>query len=710
VADELFTLQVYTPNSDLAAGFKPSQIIWGRTGNDTLVGLQPNQVEPGQVQIDLFIGDVALDDPALRQWSDTFVLGDWQQAYYANATPGSLGLNDFGFIADFNPELDSIELYGTADQYQLLDVGIGSALLQQQQGNFDVVGFLLGNTNLSLESDYFDFQDFTPPPVNVQNAQNLGSSGFDIATAIATDPSGSVYVAGGTSGSLEGTNPGNSRDALVVKYDNQGDVSSINQFGTAHFETIYGIETDAQGNSYIAGITEGDLFAPKQAETSDAIVAKFDSGGNLLWSQQFGQNVIFQTFGIDVDDSSNVYLTGIDVEPDAPPEFATDDFWVSKFDTNGNQQWFTEVGSADDAFDESYDVTVSNDGSVYTTGWTLGDLAAPNAGVYDTYISKFDNEGQVEWIRQFGTSDYEWGWGVDTDSEGDVYATGWTLGDLAGENAGSHDVWLTKYDDQGNQEWIQQFGGAGDDEAFDIFIDANDNIFLTGYTNGSLAGTNAGSFDAWVARYDKNGNSVWIQQFGTSDFDQAYGIASDGAGSVYVTGVTQGSLGGLNAGSVDSWIAQLNAETGVLTNFNGSAQSINTFSMLTASAGDIGNSQLTDEEAIAFIQNFFQTFTTKTLGLAADSGGPTGKGLEVLARAPYGGGPPAEPVPEPSAALGLTAVVTVSWISARLRALSKHHQLENLKLTEEAGFLTSLEDLIASLDHQYCLMEQSCLT
>ena len=123
-------LQVYTPNSDLAAGFYPGQIIWGRTGNDTLLSFQPNQPDPGDVQIDLFIGDVAIDDPLFRQWNDTFVLGDFTQGYYDNGVPANFGLTDFGFIADFNPQLDSIELYGSANDYQVLDVGIGSAIFQ----------------------------------------------------------------------------------------------------------------------------------------------------------------------------------------------------------------------------------------------------------------------------------------------------------------------------------------------------------------------------------------------------------------------------------------------------------------------------------------------------------------------------------------------------------------------------------------------------
>jgi hypothetical protein len=156
MADQQFLeLQTYTPNSDIAAGFQQNQIIFARAGNDTLLGLQPNTANPGQTQIDFLIGDLAIDDPAFRQWSDTFVLGDWQKPYYANGNPQIFGLNDFALTVDFNPAQDKVQLYGTANDYQLVDVGIGEALVLQSQTGPDVVGFFLVNSNLNLGANYF---------------------------------------------------------------------------------------------------------------------------------------------------------------------------------------------------------------------------------------------------------------------------------------------------------------------------------------------------------------------------------------------------------------------------------------------------------------------------------------------------------------------------------------------------------------------------
>jgi Ca2+-binding RTX toxin-like protein len=174
-------------------------------------------------------------------------------------------------------------------------------------------------------------------------------------------------------------------------------------------------------------------------------------------------------------------------------------------------------------------------------------------------------------VNQFGTPTFEFSYSIDHDSQGNLYNAGWTYGSLGGPNAGQEDAWLAKTRLDGTREWIRQFGTSGADGLFigGLEIDSQDNIFVTGYTNGSLGGLNAGSFDAWVARYDTNGNQVWIQQFGTSESDYATNLAVDNSGKVYITGFTEGSLGGINNGAVDAWIAKFDAVTGSLLDFNG---------------------------------------------------------------------------------------------------------------------------------------------
>ncbi|MDJ0744463.1 MAG: SBBP repeat-containing protein [Xenococcaceae cyanobacterium MO_167.B27] len=574
--------QIWTPGSDYTLGVSDSQIVYTRDGNDSIITYNPGVNNDGQQKLDIWISDQEV--PLLEQqqprpgrdWQNRFIVGDWQQPYYVNSQASNLGLNEFVTIIDLDPNRDIIQLHGSPENYLIEEAIIGdneqgTAIFWQEGTRLDLVAFLPRVSGIDLEDDLFQFEGNTPPPVSFSGeARQLGTTGIDLSTSSATDVEGNIYVAGATSGSLQGNNAG-VYDPIVTKYDSDGNQIWNIQFGSANFDWITDIVTDNQGNFYVAGYTEGNLGATKNAEVADVWVAKYNSDGNQIWIQQFGTEVINRTFGIDVDDDGNVYLSGYTIEETRTSQ--TDDSWVTKYDSNGNRQWFTEFGTRQ--YDEAYDIAVDNEGNVYSTGWTLGDLGGDNSGIYDIWVAKHDNDGELQFIQQFGSEDYEFPWGIDTDSEGNVYITGWTLGDLAGDNAGSYDTWVAKYNSNGDRQWIRQFGTQGDDSLLygDIEIDSNDNIFLTGYTDGDLGGDNAGSYDTWVAKYNSNGDRQWIQQFGTPDFDYAHDISSDDAGHLYVTGITEGSLGGTNAGAADSWVARLDADSGSLQDFSGNSDS-----------------------------------------------------------------------------------------------------------------------------------------
>lgn len=582
-----------TPGSDLVFGkFDEYQLIFGRGGDDTLFpfdhSLSSTQTD---INIDLFVGDsdqvgtflfqdllniLEGNPPSIR--TDRFVLGDWNRSYYTNA-----GYNDFAFIVDFNPKQDVIQLRGTAADYQFVSVpSLGTAIFKQKTvGNADLVG-VVWNFDLVPTGTNVQYAGNVPPGGPVQpKTKQLGTAGIDLGFAIATGPKDSVYVTGVTNTSLEGTNAG-SYDAWIAKYNKHGNQVWLQQFGSYEYDLAVSIATDKYGNLYVAGSTQGDLAGLDPQTKQDSWLAKYDSDGNQLWIRRLAVNSdVSSTSEIDIDDSGNVYLTGITITGDKRPEAiigTQDDFWVTKYDSDGNQKWFTKVGTPESypaIWDEAYGVSVAKDGSVYATGWTYGGLARDNTniGFYDSWISKFDNQGQLEWIQQFGSAAHDFSWSIDTDSRGNVYAYGWTEGSLGGVNAGKSDPWLVKYSADGTQSWARQFGTSGNDAAFlgGLEIDSSDNIFLTGYTDGNLGGPNNGSFDTFVASYDINGNQNWIQQFGTSKLDYSTDITVDDKFNLYVTGFTEGSFGDINAGAVDTWIAKLDALSGTLETFNQSA-------------------------------------------------------------------------------------------------------------------------------------------
>ncbi len=593
------TLLSFTPASDYNYLFaeRNSQLIWGRHGNDSLVSFDPVAARPGQWQIDIFFGDfvdeqlyqslgiVAEDlERTPRDWQDRYILGDWQQPYYVNDQPLIFGLNQFAFIADFNPNQDLIQLHGTPEDYQLVSSPLGTAIFWRQGIGSDLVAFLPVVSKLSLNDQSFQFEGDTPPPGPVlEKVKQIGTVGTDFIFDSTVDAAGNVYVGGGTTGSIEGSILG-PRDAWLAKFDSNGNQLWSQQFGTAGVETAWGLANDGS-NIYVVGDTSGDLANTNQGGR-DAYLAKFDSDGNQVWSQQLGSFSLEQSFGITTDKKGNIYVSGQSLGDLGGPNnnvgqnlgsteatqssiVPTTDSFVTKFDSDGNQLWIEKFGTAE--LDDFYNIAIDQDGNVFAGGPTMSNLEGEDAELYDSWLVKLDNDGQLEWLEQFGSLDYEFLWDIDTDTEGNVYATGWTLGDLGGENAGSYDIWLAKYDSNGNQLWLEQFGTSGDDSSLlgGIDVDSNDNIFLTGYTDGNLGGLNAGSYDAWAAKYDSNGNQLWIEQFGTPDYDVGLTVTTDISGNLYVTGFTEGSLGNINAGATDGWIAKLDAESGTFQEFSG---------------------------------------------------------------------------------------------------------------------------------------------
>ncbi|TXC66631.1 hypothetical protein FSC37_14810 [Piscinibacter aquaticus] len=175
-----------------------------------------------------------------------------------------------------------------------------------------------------------------------------------------------------------------------------------------------------------------------------------------------------------------------------------------------------------------------------------GDLFAPNGGSNgpDLFVAKYDRDGSLIWGRQLGTDTTDNAAGVATDAAGNIYLTGYTFGSLdANSNAGDADAFLVKYDRDGVKLWTRQFGSVDQDIATAIAVDSTGHPYVVGRTVGALGGApNAGGLDAFVVKFDATGTPVWTRQFGSAADDYAYGVALDAEDDVVVIGSTLGAL------------------------------------------------------------------------------------------------------------------------------------------------------------------------
>lgn len=364
------------------------------------------------------------------------------------------------------------------------------------------------------------------------------------------------------------------------------------QYGTSDYERTYGVSADALGNVFVSGYTYGSLGGTN-AGNADVFVSKFDQSGTLHWTKQLGTSTTDYGHGVSADGLGNVYITGSTRGSLEGTNAGGDDAFVSKFNGNGDHLWTTQHGTS--SFDIGRDISADGLGNVYITGDTQGDLGGPNAGGRDAFVSKFDEDGDHLWTKQLGTDRLDYGNGVSADRLGNVYISGHTRGSLGGASAGNRDAFVTKFDSNGTLLWSNQIGTIGRDDSWGVSADGLGNVFISGYTNGAFEGTNAGELDAFVGKFDESGNHLWTRQLGTSGLDLSWGPAADGIGNVYIFGVTEGSLGATNDEFADAFMSKFDEDGNLLwTQQLGASSHVTSYGGATDGLGNVYISGFTD--------------------------------------------------------------------------------------------------------------------
>jgi uncharacterized protein YjiK len=399
---------------------------------------------------------------------------------------------------------------------------------------------------------------YTDPAEKLWTKQ-LGTGDYEYGGGVATDGSGNIYITGETDGALDGNVSPDGGDAFLVKYDSWGNELWIRQIGIIGVVRSYAVATDSLENIYLTGETSGGLDGNTNAGSSDIFLMKYDSSGNKIWTKQLGTADNDAGMGIATDSSGNIYVTGCTLGGlDGNINVGELDIFLVKYDSSGNKIWTKQMGTTSSDF--AWEVATDSLGNIYVTGVTSGGLDGnTNLGNGDIFLVKYDSSGNKIWTKQLGTAGSDAGVGIATDDAGNIYLTGSTRGELNGiVNAGYDDIFLVKYDSSGNKIWTRQLGTDSYDWAHGIASDGQGNIYVTGETLGGLDGnTNAGGRDTYLVKYDSSGNKIWTKQLGTVDNDAGMGIATDSSGNIYVTGYTWGSLNGnVNQGGSDIFLVK----------------------------------------------------------------------------------------------------------------------------------------------------------
>jgi len=388
--------------------------------------------------------------------------------------------------------------------------------------------------------------------------QQAGSAQDDLALAVTTSAD-AVYIAGYTNGAPGPEGSAGGQDAFVSKYDATGTLLWTRQLGTPANDRALAVSTDLLGNVYIAGYTWGSFGYYVNAGGTDQFVAKYDADGVLHWVRQFGTATDDFATGVTATRQQGqdaVFVAGYSLGRfDGGAPQGNYDVVVAKFDTGGNSYWLRQFGSP--RSDVALGVAVSPNQDVYVTGYTYGSLdgVTDPGNTVDLFLAKYSVRGDPCWVRQLGSANDEFGTGVAVAEDGGVYVSGYTSGALDGNiRLGSYDAVLVKYDVDGNRHWTRQMGTATTDYAQAVAVGPDGRVHVAGFTTGAMGGAAPlGGSDMFLATYDGKGTWLEMRQVGSPAADRGQGVATSADGSVYLVGYTAGQVSDIpSAGGYDT--------------------------------------------------------------------------------------------------------------------------------------------------------------
>lgn len=342
------------------------------------------------------------------------------------------------------------------------------------------------------------------------------------------------------------------------------------------------IVTDYKNNSYVTGRFSGTVVIggwiltsnnyPNGNPTSDAYIVKYDSNGKVLWATSIPTTGSSQGWGIALDPKQgSVYVTGTF---DGKGKFGgmlidsgfNADVFIAKYSVNGSLQWIKQTGQLSSlGFQASISVDKYN--NCYVTG------GCASAGSWDIFITKYDQLGNFNWIKKIGGPEEDRGYSISVVPLGSSFLVSGIFSgsvNFDGVPLQSHtdsnafpipDLFVASFNLNGQLQWVKTAisdTGLYANQANSLYVDNLGNCYLTGafagktdFGNGFVLQNTPGpngwdNFDAFIAKYNPNGDVVLVKQFQGSENEQGTGVAVDQDGRILLTGCFGATNGGNN--------------------------------------------------------------------------------------------------------------------------------------------------------------------
>jgi hypothetical protein len=402
-------------------------------------------------------------------------------------------------------------------------------------------------------------------------AKKGGLWAYDYGYGIANDRAGNVYVAGKyeQNANFSGVNlpcQGN-HDMYVAQYSPSGNLNWIRTAGGPSGDYAHALTCD--GNYvYVAGEAQGSnskIIFPGSSITlttknnNDVMLAKYSLSGTLLWAKRGGGYDDEKGLGISTDANGNVFVCGFyrnttTFGSTTLSGAGDNDIFIAKYDPNGNFLWVQKA--AGPGRDEAKSIKCDVYGNVYisglySNGCKFGSTTLSASG-YEMFLAKYSSNGSLVWVKRGGGSSNDVGWALSINSYNELFVGGEfgssaNFGGITVNSTGAADIFVAKYDLNGNVKWVKKAGGYVSDRARGLTC-AGSNVYITGQYGktvsfGPFQKTAADNSDIFTACLDNTGNFKWVSTAGGAadayedlGYESGNAICAETNGNVYSTG------------------------------------------------------------------------------------------------------------------------------------------------------------------------------
>ena len=389
------------------------------------------------------------------------------------------------------------------------------------------------------------------------------------------------------------------QDLFVACYRARGALTFARRFGAQRGDEPRAIAALPGGDVVVAGLFAHTLGIEKRAAlrsdgNANIFVMRLDANGNIVWARQFGGRLADSGNALAVTPEGDILLAGnfsglmtyqVGDKTAKLQVVGNRDAVAMKLSSGGEVLWARRAGGA--GFDEATAIAAGSNGSVLVAGTfrgtaVIGNTTLTSHGYKDVFLLALDAHGAPLWTQHIGGPGQDDVGGLAWDGRGHVHLAGnfqQTIavpGSDAIVSAGSTDVFIARYDDNGALQRLSSFGGALTDQVFGLAATSNSGLLLSGHYQGDtdvapgadvvrLTAPSPGNSSGFVVALNLAGNHVWSNTIGGSGMEMVLDVAALSDGGAALVGVFNADLGigdaePLNSrGKTDVFVARLSA-------------------------------------------------------------------------------------------------------------------------------------------------------